>query len=347
MLVVIMLAFIAVPGTVSSDADAYSYYNTTTTLMRQSGYLYNYQSRSFRFTLSSESEINLYFTSSTDGYYRVEIINSSGNSVYYDTDYSYSDNYVTLSKGSYTMYLTENDGDELQYDFFIYRSYNRTIKTTKASISRKKLKLDRYSSYYLYGSYSPSNSTQSGSWKSSKPSVATVSSDGYVYARNFGKTTITYKHGGKTAKCKVTVNKDYYQMGKGQSASFKSWMKKVKGYKKAKWSSTNSGKVSVNRRTGKIKARKGGQVTIKAKIKGTVYKIKVYSYDKKTLKKKTKAALKDALYVPSSLKIQTVKYPDFRHCKIYYSAKTLYGVRIYGAWMGYYSYGSFYSYKVF
>jgi hypothetical protein len=275
-------------------------------------------------------------------------IYKNGNLVKSYSEIDGSDEYFYLDAGNYTLYITENgyySDDSLSYTFSMYAEWNEFVRTQRVSVSPRTKNMIRGLYYTINGYYSPSNSDQSCSWSTSNSKVATVSG-GSVYARNFGKANITYKHGSKKATCKVTVNEEWLEMGKGKSKSVKSWMKFVKGYKKAKWSSSKKSKVSVSKK-GKIKAKKGGKATVTAKIKGTKYKIKVFSYDKKTLRKKTKAALKDALYVPSSLKIQTVKYPDFRHCKIYFSAKTLYGQRIYGAWMGYYSYGNFYDYKVF
>lgn len=311
------------------------------------GSLYNGEYKGYNFTLSARSYVNLWFTSYTDGDYLVEIY-KNGKCVKSYSDYYTSDNYFYLDAGSYQLYITENSSyseESLYYCFYMTAEWNEFIKTKSVSISPKKLNMIRYLYYNVKGSFSPWNSDQSCSWSSSDKKVATVSG-GSVYARNFGKTTITYKHGSKKAKCKATVNEEWLELGKGKSKSVRKWMKYVKGYKKAKWSSNKKSKVTVSKK-GKIKAKKGGNATVTAKIKGTKYKIKVFSYDKKTLKKKTKNSLEDALYVPSSLKIQTVKYPDFKHCKIYYSAKTRYGERIYGAWMGYYSYGNFYYYKVF
>lgn len=45
-------------------------------------------------------------------------------------------------------------------------------------------------------------------WKSTKPSVATVSKSGKVTAKKAGQTTITAQANGKTAKCKITVKKN-------------------------------------------------------------------------------------------------------------------------------------------
>lgn len=339
-------------------ANAGGYYNATQTLIsRASGVLYNGDSKTYSINVASESEVVIDFNYyDTDGDYRLTVKDSSGFTEY-DTSSSYADTYyMYLSKGRYTITIQENDswdsdyddidGGALKYAFSVKRNYYKTIYTKSVKLNRKNVKICRYNSFYLSASYSPSNSTQSGSWKSSNKKVATVDSYGYVYAKNYGKTTITYKHGSKTAKCKVTVNNSYLEIGKGKSQSVRKWMKYVKGYKKAKWKSSKSSKVSVNKK-GKIKAKKGGQVTITAKIKGTKYTIKVYSYDKKKLKKETKASLKERLYVPGSLKINSVKYPDFRHCYLYYSAKNLYGTRIYGCWVGFYSYGNFYCYKRF
>lgn len=333
------------------------YYNASQTIMsRVTGTLYNHESASYKFKITSDSEVILDFDYDTSGDYTVSILDSDGYIEYEDSAYGDSYHEFELTKGSYTLRITEDsgydsndddiEGGELYYSFSMKRNYHKTIKTTKVSLSRKNVKICRYNGFYLTGYYSPSNSTQSGSWTSSNKKVATVSSSGYVYAKNLGKATITYKHGSKKAKCKVTVNHDTIEMGKGKSKELKKIVKRVKGYKKAKWSSSNSSKVSVSK-GGKIKAKKHGQATITAKIKGTKYKFKIYSYDKKKLKKESKKFLKDILYVPSSLKIGTITYPDFRHMKMYYSAKNLYGTRIYSCRMFYYSYGILYSYKIF
>jgi len=49
------------------------------------------------------------------------------------------------------------------------------------------------------------NTKKAVTWSSSKPKVATVTSDGTIKPKKEGKTTITAKVGKKTLKCKVTV----------------------------------------------------------------------------------------------------------------------------------------------
>lgn len=353
-LVFILSALIVTSSFVVYAGD--SYYNATQTIIsKATGTLINHESATYKFKITGDSEVWVDFDSNTIGDYRIEVKDSDGYIEYEDSSYGSSFFDFELSSGNYTLTITEDssyddnedeiNGGELNYSFTMKRSYHKTIKTTKAKLNRKKVKICRFNSFYLYGSYSPSNSTQSGSWKSSNKKVATVSSSGYVYAKNLGTTTITYKHGSKKATCKVIVNHDTLEMGKGKSNNLKKLVKYAKGYKKAKWSSSSS-KVSVSKK-GKIKAKKHGQATITAKIKGTKYKVKVYSYDKKTLKKESKKLLKSLLVVPSSLKVGTVMYPDFRHCKIYYSGKNVYGTRVYMCRMFYYSYGTLYTYRVF
>ncbi len=60
----------------------------------------------------------------------------------------------------------------------------------------------------LKASCQPNNSDQSITWSSSNKKVATVSSSGTVTPKGYGNCTITAKSkNGKTATCKVTVNK--------------------------------------------------------------------------------------------------------------------------------------------
>ncbi len=337
-LAVLMLMMCAVPV---ANAGGYydDEYNATQTLLsNRTGSLTEYAEDEYKINVASDSEIEISF-SDTEGDYRVTILNSDGEVEDEYTDYGYSTNTFELSKGTYTIKIAENNGESLDYKFSVIRRYFKTIKTTRVTISRKKVKICRGNSITLSGKFYPSDSTQSGSWKSSNKKVATVDSYGYVYAKNLGKATITYKHGSKTAKCKITVNHETIQMGKGKSVSLKKMVKYVKGFKSAKWTSTNSGKVSVSK--GKIKAKAHGQATITAKIKGTKYKFKIYSYDKKVIKQKAIKLLKSKALKPSSLKVHTTLYPEFNSTKLYVSWKNAYNERVNFYCYGYFNYGSY------
>lgn len=77
----------------------------------------------------------------------------------------------------------------------------------KATLNKKSLTLYIGQSYTLKGSLSPIGAKAVTSWKSSKKSVATVSSTGVVKAIKAGKTTITFTANNKKATCTVTVKK--------------------------------------------------------------------------------------------------------------------------------------------
>lgn len=83
-----------------------------------------------------------------------------------------------------------------------------TIKVSGVSLSRQALTLEEEKGAQLRATPSPANaSDKSVTWKSSDPSIATVSPSGYVSAKKAGTATITVTtvDGGKTASCVVTV----------------------------------------------------------------------------------------------------------------------------------------------
>lgn len=81
------------------------------------------------------------------------------------------------------------------------------IPVSGIKLSRTTATMEQGASITLKAHITPENaSDQSVSWKSSKPSVATVSASGKVTGKKVGTTTITAKSkNGKTARCTVTV----------------------------------------------------------------------------------------------------------------------------------------------
>ncbi len=335
----LILMLCAIPA---ANAGGYEYedeYNASQTIVNgETGSLSEYAEKMYKINVVDDSEIEIKFED-TEGNYRVTVTNSDGEVEDEYSDWGYSSNKFDLTKGIYTIKIAEDAGDVLDYKFSVIRRYFKEIKTTKVSLNKKKVKICKGNSFYLTGKHSPSNSTQEGSWKSSNKKVCTVSSDGYVTAKNLGKATITYKHGSKKATCKVTVNHDTLQMAKGATVNLKKMVKYVSGYKSGKWSSSKASNVKVA--GGKIKALKHGQATITAKIKGTKYKFKIYSYDKKVIKSKTLKVIKSKALKPKSVKVHTTLYPDFTSTKLYLSWKNAYGEKVNFYATGSYSYGSF------
>lgn len=118
------------------------------------------------------------------------------------------------------------------------------------------------------------NAKQTVKWKSTKKSVATVSSSGKVIAKKAGKTIIIATVGSQQKKCKVTVeapklSSSNISMDVGQIKTLK-----LKGCKHSiKWWSEDSDIVKVSK--GKLKAKDTGTTKIKAKVHGKTFTCKV------------------------------------------------------------------------
>ena len=83
--------------------------------------------------------------------------------------------------------------------------FNRKVPATALSVSPATLSLAVGGTATLTASYSPTYTTDTLSWSSSDPKVATVSDKGVVTAVAAGNCNITAKMGSKTAVCAVTV----------------------------------------------------------------------------------------------------------------------------------------------
>lgn len=107
------------------------------------------------------------------------------------------------------------------------------------------------------------NTTKTPTWKSSKPSVASVSGKGVVTAKKNGITTVSAKIGTKTYKCKVTVQGNpvlelsAMTLTKGKSRSITLFGATAKSFS------------SSNPKVVKITSKKGNACTVKALKKGT------------------------------------------------------------------------------
>lgn len=113
-------------------------------------------------------------------------------------------------------------------------------------------------------------------WKSSKTSVATVSSKGKVTAKKKGTATITAKVGGKNYKCSVIVEAPKIGKTSISLQTGNSYTLKISGTKQSiKWSSSNKSIATVSSK-GIVKGVKAGSATITAKLScGKKYTYKV------------------------------------------------------------------------
>ena len=136
----------------------------------------------------------------------LQSINPSGRSPYEWTanfmaeandGYNREGRIVINAKGESAEIAVTQDGKKGKY-----------VAVESVSISPSTLTLTEGESSTLTYTISPSNASEKGvTWKSSSPSVATVSESGEVEALAVGTTTITIttEDGGKTSSCEVTV----------------------------------------------------------------------------------------------------------------------------------------------
>ena len=150
-----------------------------------------------------------------------------------------------------------------------------SVKDLALNPTEKKLVVGK--SFTIKPVFTPADATnQTVAWKSSNTSVATVSSKGKVTAVKGGTAMITCvaQDGGYTATCTVTVeelvtdvrlNHTSYKLSANQSVKLKATVTSNNASnKKVKWSSSNK-KIATVSSTGKVKAKKIGKCTIKAK----------------------------------------------------------------------------------
>lgn len=91
------------------------------------------------------------------------------------------------------------------------KSYRCTVIVEAPKLSASKLTMNTGT----YRQLTLKNTRQSVTWKSSRPSIASVSSKGYVSAKKAGTSRITARCGGKTYSCAITVKKAPYTLSQG------------------------------------------------------------------------------------------------------------------------------------
>ncbi|MBR2279502.1 MAG: hypothetical protein IJ903_01050 [Ruminococcus sp.] len=118
-----------------------------------------------------------------------------------------------------------------------------------------------------------------------------------------GKTVITVKMGGSNSiKYTVHGTDGYWFVAKGSKAK----APKPSGVKKPKWSSSKKKIATIKKKTGKIKAKKGGRVTFTAKKGKNKYRVHTVVTDYIKLGKKAYKEIKNNVNNPDKLKIYNV-----------------------------------------
>lgn len=149
----------------------------------------------------------------------------------------------------------------------------KDVAVKSISVRASSVTLEVGDTWAIQAKVSPSNATNKKlSYTTSNSKVCKVSSSGRIEARAAGKATVTVKAGGKSVKISVTVNQprmsfssNSLHLSVGDTSNVKS-MLTVKGMKASdvRFSSSNTKVVTVDRKTGALKAVGDGEATIKA-----------------------------------------------------------------------------------
>lgn len=160
------------------------------------------------------------------------------------------------------------------------------VHVTKVTLSKKTATMGEKGSLTLKATVSPSNANDKKvTWKSSKTSLATVSSRGVVKAKKAGKVKITAKADGKSATCtitikkaptKITVKKPSVTIKRKKTYKIKYTLKPSGAMNKVTYSSNKKSVATVSK-SGVIKGVKKGTAVITVK-----------TYNKKTAKIKVR-----------------------------------------------------------
>lgn len=285
----------------------------TTVIPEKHGTLKTGESKSFNFSIPVDSYVYVIFTGSNDydegtyGDYILDVYNQNQENVYTKSANNSFDNEkitLNLSKGNYTLMLTENGDFEFEYIFSIkYKPIgNYSAKTLK--LNKTSLNMTVGKSATLKATFSPSYATDNISWSSSNNKVATVSSSGKITAKSLGTAIITCKMGKKNVKCTVFVNNVIIELVKGKTTNITNKIKNIKNYKKGKLKSSNTKVAPVSNY--KVKAASHGKAYITITVSGKKYNITTYVYDMKKLKSDGIKRLKSLLKNPSSLVINKI-----------------------------------------
>ena len=156
------------------------------------------------------------------------------------------------------------------------KSVTKTIKVVEPS-----LKVTGSTSLYR-GKTTTLKATTSYStkvtWKSSKPSIATVSSSGVVTGKKAGTVYIYANADGKSVKYKLTIKEPALKLNKSSSSIYKgktTTLKATTSYRtKVTWKSSNSSIATVSS-TGDVTGKKAGTAYIYANAYGKSVKCKV------------------------------------------------------------------------
>ncbi len=272
------------------------------------------------YLISGASYHDYTFTMSKSANVTVSVASSSSVIRWQVKGSTYGSSYPTQSgAGSATYYLAKGKAFTISvYAYGAGEKAKYTLKTAYAAPDKIKLakKSGKFSSgkktivltYTGTGDYTKDNLTVTNKNKK----VAEVTSKTFVQGNKcnvdinpvrVGRTVITFKlKGSNTVKYIVYVTKGYWFIAKGS----KEKAPKPLGVSKPKWKSSSKKVATINKKTGKIKAKKGGRVTFTAKKGKISYKLSTVITDYVKLGRKTYREVKNVVNNPEKLKIYNV-----------------------------------------
>ena len=265
----------------------------------------------FSGTIQSENYHGYKFNLGRTTNIRVQVTSKSGSvkwgvatkdKKYQSYTYAPSDTFVYLPKGNNYYVILNGTGE--------YTLKVTNIGPSKVKFPKKSGKFkDVYSvsiPFTYTGTYDYANTHLR--FKNSKPKMASASMTLYsrntgtvtVYPKRYGKTVLKLvMAGGNTAKYTFHITRGYWYIAKG----YKKKAPKPVGVKKPKWSSSKKKRLKIKKKTGKVRAKKGGRVTITAKKGKVKYRLKTVITDFKKLARRTYKEIKESVNNPDKLKV--------------------------------------------
>lgn len=299
-LVMILSVLCIAPITANAETKNLTFGKTYTGTLKST--LFSTAADEYTFTMTDSQNVQVEVGSDNKQTWR---ISGSTYSEYYSSETAPSKMVYYLKKGvTYTLRISGSG----TYSAKVTKAApdKLILKSTSGKIKNSDSKLVRFS-FTGPSDYALANL----SIKSSNEKVATASYT--VTAGNTGTITITPKFigtakitlkmaGSNSVKYTVYVTNGFWFVAKGSKAK----APKPKGVKNPKWSSSKKKVVTINKKTGKIKAKKSGRTTLTAKKGKIKYKITTVVTDYVKLGKKTYREIKDVVNNPEKLKIYNV-----------------------------------------
>lgn len=310
----------------------------STSIYCESGTLGDYETADGSFTIKRKMKVKISLESTYGVYF----------SIFDDSDYtdiidvgdvkSYSKT-LTLEKGTYSYFLMYFSDPNNNFDDTYYELNVDDVSTYATSIKLKTTSKTTSvgSSFTIKYSTTPSNSYAKITWSSSNKKVATVNSEGKVTAKGLGTCKISAElSNGKKYTFKVTVNSKKLYIFKNSERT----LPKINGSKTLTWKSNNKSYATVNKQ--KVKGKKAGKTYVSCKYSNVTYKCYIYVVDYNDMLNDSKAALKDRLIDPDSLKIYHIwrgyDVDGEPTITLDYGAKNGYGAYVRDEYFNYYRY---------